>query len=458
MSPCLRTIMDQPSQPASPPQRAALAFIYVTVLLDMLAFGIIIPVLPHLIEQLAGGGIAKAAWWVGIFSTVFAIVQFIFSPVQGALSDRFGRRPVILISNLGLAVDFVALALAPTLWLLFVARILLGMTAASFNTANAYIADITPKEKRAAAFGILGSAFGVGFIIGPGIGGFLGGIGLRLPFWVAAGLALCNFLYGYFILPESLPKERRTRRLELHSAHPFGALKLLRRYPQVLGLAIVLFLVYLAHYVLQTVFVLYADYRYHWGPQAVGYVLMLVGACDGLVQAVLTGKLAPRFGERRVLLAGMLFGIGAFLVMGVANAGGTFLLGVPLLALWGLAMPPIQSIMTQQVDPSEQGRLQGAIGSLGSFAGIFGPFLFAEIFSLSIAPRSAIHLPGAAFVLSAVLMLVGLVLAARVTRHLPASSTLKHGEPVPTIFPGDLPPISGAPPPDHHHKPQEEHP
>jgi DHA1 family tetracycline resistance protein-like MFS transporter len=438
-----------PSTTSEPRRRAALVFIYVTVLLDMLAFGIIIPVLPHLIEQLAGGGIARAAFWVGIFSTVFALVQFVFAPVQGALSDRFGRRPVILISNLGLALDFVILALAPTLWMLFVARILLGMTAASFSTANAYIADITPKEKRAAAFGILGSAFGLGFIIGPGLGGFLGGIALRLPFWVAAGLALCNFVYGYFILPESLPKENRTARVELHSAHPFGSLKLLRRQQEVFGLAVVLFLVYLAHYVLQTVFVLYADYRYSWGPQAVGYVLMLVGACDGFVQAVLTGKLAPRFGERRVLIAGMIFGVGAFLVMGFAESGSVFLFGIPLLALWGLAMPPIQSIMTQQVEPSEQGRLQGAIGSLGSFAGIFGPFLFAQIFALSITPGAPIHLPGGAFLLSAVLMLAGLVIAVRVTRRLPATVALKPDPAGPTVCPGDVPPLSTAHPLDH---------
>lgn len=398
-------------------RRAAVAFIFVTVFLDILAFGIIIPVLPHLIEQLAGGGIAKAAWWVGVFSTVFAVVQFAFSPVQGALSDRFGRRPVILISNLGLAIDFVVLALAPTLWLLFVSRTLLGMTAASFTTANAYIADITPKEKRAAAYGVLGGAFGLGFIMGPGLGGFLGDISLRLPFWVAAGLALCNFLYGLFILPESLPKERRTPRFELHSAHPLGSLKLLRRYPQVLGLAVVMFLVYLAHYVLQTTFVLYADYRYGWGPQAVGFVLMLVGACDGSVQAFLTGRLTPRFGERRVLLAGLLFGIGAFALMGVASEGWVFLVGIPLMALWSLAGPPIQAIMTHQVDPSEQGRLQGAISSLGSFAGIFGPYLFAQVFAFSIAPGSPVHLPGLAFVLSAVLLAVGAVIAARVTAH-----------------------------------------
>jgi DHA1 family tetracycline resistance protein-like MFS transporter len=434
------THSDAPPTPAR--HRAAVAFIYVTVLLDIMAFGIVIPVLPHLIEQLIGGGIAAAAWWVGIFGTVFAIVQFGFAPVQGALSDRFGRRPVILISNLGLALDFVVLAVAPTLWLLFVGRVVLGMTAASFTTANAYIADITPKEKRAAAFGILGSAFGLGFIIGPALGGFLGGIHLRLPFWVAAGLALCNFAYGYFILPESLPKERRTPRFELHSAHPLGSLKLLRRYPQVFGLAIVMFLVYLSHYVLQTVFVLYADYRYHWGPQAVGFVLMLVGACDGLVQGVLTGKLAPVLGERRLMMTGMLCGIVSFVVMGVAGTGWVFLLGIPLMALWSLAGPPIQSIMTHQVDPSEQGRLQGAVTSLGSFAGIFGPYLFAQVFALSIAPQSQLHLPGAPFVLSAVLLAAGAVIAARVTRNLRRGPPLATDDDAPIVQSGDLSPVA----------------
>lgn len=431
---------------SSSSRRAAVVFIYVTVLLDMLAFGIVIPVLPHLIEQLAGGGIANAAWWVGVFGTVFAIVQFGFSPVQGALSDRFGRRPVILISNLGLAVNFMILALAPTLWLLFVARVLLGMTAASFTTANAYIADITAKEKRAAAFGILGSAFGLGFIIGPGLGGLLGGIDLRLPFWVAAGLALANFLYGFLILPESLPKERRTPRFEFHSAHPLGSLKLLRRYPQVLGLALVMFLVYLAHYVLQTVFVLYADYRYAWGPQAVGLVLMLVGACDGFVQAVLTGALAKRYGERRLLLFGMVCGVISFVLMGIAGVGWLFLLGIPFMALWGLSGPPIQSMMTHQVDPTEQGRLQGAITSLGSFAGIFGPFLFAQVFAFSIAPGSSLHVPGAAFLLSALLLAVGIWVAARVTARIPESTALPGEAVAPTVVPGDVPPTSTAHP------------
>lgn len=394
-------------------------FIFVTVLIDILAFGIIIPVLPHLIEQMTGGTVSNAAWWVGIFGTVFAIVQFISSPIQGALSDRFGRRPVVLLSNLGLGLDFVFMAIAPSLWLLFAGRIISGITAASFTTANAYIADVTPPEKRAGAFGMLGGAFGIGFIVGPALGGFLGSVDLRLPFWVAAGLALTNFLYGFFILPESLPPEKRAARFELKTAHPFGALKMLRRHREVFGLSVVMFMFYLAHYVLQTVFVLYADYRYGWGPQAVGYVLALVGACDGSVQAFLTGRLAACFGERRVLLAGLVFGMAAFGVMGLAPVGWAFLIGIPLMSLWGLAGPPIQSIMTRHVAPDEQGRLQGAVTSLGSFAGIFGPYLFAQIFAFWIAPERTVHLPGFPFLVAAALIAISIVVAARATRSEP---------------------------------------
>src|SRR5690349_4248307 len=248
-----------PEAPAR--RRAALIFIFVTVLIDILSFGIIIPVLPHLVEQLAGGGVAKAAMWVGVFGTLFAAIQFACAPIQGALSDRFGRRPVILLSNLGIGVDFLFMALVNTLPLLLIGRCISGMTAASFTTANAYIADVTPPEKRAGAFGMLGAAFGIGFVIGPALGGFLGGIDLRLPFWASSGLALANFCYGYFILPESLPPEQRSPKFDWSHANPLGSLVLLKRYPQVFGLAAVVLLVNSAHYVLPSVFVLYADYR-----------------------------------------------------------------------------------------------------------------------------------------------------------------------------------------------------
>lgn len=403
------------------PRRAAVLFIFVTVLIDILSFGIVIPVLPHLIERLAGGGIAQAAMWVGVFGTLFALIQFVCAPIQGALSDRYGRRPVVLLSNLGIGIDFLFMALVDTIPLLLIGRFFSGALAASFTTANAYIADVTPPEKRAASFGLLGAAFGIGFIIGPALGGLLGEIDLRLPFFAAAVLALANFCYGLFILPESLPPEQRSARFDWSHANPLGSLFLLRRYRQVLGLAAVVFVSNLAHYVLQTVFVLYADYRYGWGAQKVGYTLALVGACNAFVQAWLVGKLVPRIGERNTLLGGIGFGLLGFAVMALAPEGAVFLLGIPLLALWGLAGPATQALMTRQVGPREQGRLQGAVSSLASVAGIFGPALFTQVFALFIGDHAPVHLPGAPFLLSSALLAVAFVLAARVTAALRAA-------------------------------------
>ena len=396
-------------------RRAAVTFIFVTVMLDMLSFGIIIPVLPHLIVQLIGGSIAKAAVWSSAFGTLFMLMQFVFSPIQGALSDRFGRRTVILISSLGLGIDFIVMALAPVLWLLFVGRAVSGVCAASFSTANAYIADVTPKEKRAAAFGFLGAAFGIGFIVGPALGGFLGGLHIRLPFWVAAGLSLVNFGYGFFVLPESLPKERRSARFDWRHANPIGALVLLRRYPQVFGLATVFFLTNLAQFSLNSTYVLYTDYRYGWGPQIVGYTLGLVGLCSGLVQAVLVRKLMPTLGERRMMLTGLAFCIVGYVFFGFAPSAWLFVLGIPFLCMGGLAGPPAQALMTHQVDPHEQGRLQGALASLASLAGIFGPALFANLFAFFISDHAPMHVPGVAFVLAALLLAAALVLTIRVT-------------------------------------------
>ncbi|MDE2156927.1 MAG: TCR/Tet family MFS transporter [Xanthomonadaceae bacterium] len=417
---------DDPCMTAPEPtrRRAAFAFIFVTVLIDILSFGIIIPVLPHLLEKLTGS-IAHAAIWAGVFSTMFAIIQFVSSPIQGALSDRFGRRPVILISNLGLGVDFAMMALAPSLWLLFVGRAASGLTAASFSTANAYIADVTPVEKRAGAFGLLGAAFGIGFVIGPALGGLLGGINIRLPFWVAAGLAVTNFCYGFFVLPESLPRERRSPRFDLKSAHPIGALALLRRHPMVLGLAMLVFLSQLAHYVLQSTFVLYTDFRYAWGTTEVGYALALVGITSGFVQAWLTGRLAPVLGERRLLLMGLAFGALALLLMGIAGTQWLVVAAIPAMALWGLADPATQSMMSRQIGPHEQGRLQGAISSLTAFAGIFGPTVFTQVFAWSIhSPQY--KLPGAAFLLAATILAGCWVWAWRLTRHLPNRHELVH--------------------------------
>lgn len=413
--------------PAPAARKAALAFVFVTVLLDILAFGIIIPVLPQLIKQMAGGDTISAAHWVGFIGTVFAIVQFFFNPIQGALSDRYGRRPVILLSNLGLGLDFILMAVVQTLPWLVIARVISGMTAASFSTANAYIADVTPPEKRAAAFGTLGAAFGIGFVLGPALGGTLGDIDLRLPFWAAAGLALTNFCYGFFVLPESLPPEQRSTKLDWRNANPLGALLLLRRYPQVYLLAAVVFLSQLSHYVLNSIFVLYADYRYNWGPHEVGYTLGLVGVCNGIVQAVLVGRIVRSHGERRAIFAGLLFGACGFIWQALATTGWISLIAIPLLALWGCAGPATQALVTRQVAPSEQGRLQGALAGLTSLAGIIGPGLYTLIFGWSIAPGAALHLPGAPFLLAAFLLVVALFVAWQATRPdpttLPANAT-----------------------------------
>ncbi|HET8897658.1 MAG TPA: TCR/Tet family MFS transporter [Rhodanobacteraceae bacterium] len=415
---------------SAPRRRAALIFIFVTVVMDMLAFGIIIPVLPHLIVELIGGDLAKGAVWVGIFATLFMAIQFVCSPIQGALSDRFGRRAVILISSCGLGLDFVLMALAPALWVLFIGRAFSGACAASFSTANAYIADITPRDRRAAAYGMLGAAFGIGFVIGPALGGFLGHFDIRLPFWTAAVLSLLNFCYGWFVLPESLPPERRSARFDWKHANPFGAVLLLKRYPQVFGLALVFFLINLAQFSLNSTYVLYADYRFGWGPQAVGLTLGLVGLCSGVVQALLVRRLMPRLGERKMILIGLGFCVIGYLLFGLAGAAWLFLAAIPLFCLGGLAGPPAQSMMTHLVDPSEQGRLQGALTSLASLAGIFGPALFANLFALFISDHASVpHLPGVAFVLAALLLAVAALLALRVTRGMAPAAPAPVAEP-----------------------------
>ena len=400
-------------------RRAALAFIFVTVLIDILSFGIIIPVLPHLIIELVGGSIAKAAVWSSAFGTLFMLMQFVFSPIQGALSDRFGRRTVILISSFGLGIDFIVMALAPTLALLFIGRAVSGMCAASFSTANAYIADITPREKRAASYGMLGAAFGIGFIIGPALGGLLGHISIRLPFWAAAFLALMNFCYGFFVLPESLPPERRSARFDWSHANPLGAVVLLKRYPQVFSLATVFFLLALAQYSINSTYVLYTDFRFGWGPQAVGWTLALVGLCTAVVQAGLVRKLMPKLGERRMILAGLSFSVAGYLMFGLAPSPWVFVAAIPIFCLAGLAGPAPQATGTPIGEPHERGRWQGALTSLQSLAGIFGPALFANLFALFISDHAPVkHLPGVAFTLAALLVFAALLTTMYATRHL----------------------------------------
>lgn len=405
-----------PETPVVSGRRAALIFIFITVLIDILSFGVIIPVLPGLVREFVGGDFAQAAWWVGIFGTLFAAIQFVCSPIQGALSDRFGRRPVILLSCFGLGVDFILIALAQSLPWLLIARIFSGVFSASFTTANAYIADITPPEQRAKAFGMIGAAFGLGFIIGPVIGGQLGAIDLRLPFWFAAGLALLNFLYGWFVLPESLPKEKRTPKFDWSHANPIGSLFLLKRYPQVFGLAAVVLIANLAHYVYPSVFVLFAEYQYHWNERQVAWVLALVGVFSVIVQAGLVGKVVPKFGERRTLLFGLACGVVGFFIYGLADVGWIFLIGLPISALWGLAGPATQALITRQVGADVQGRIQGALMSLVSLAGIFGPLMFAGTFGWFIGDKAPAHIPGAPWMLASVLLFVGWLVAWRFAR------------------------------------------
>ena len=395
-------------------RRAALVFIFVTVAIDMLAFGVIIPVLPHLIQDMVGGDTATALVWAGLFGVAYNVMQFVASPIQGALSDRFGRRPVILASNFGLGVDFILMALVQTLPLLFIGRVISGATAASLSTANAYIADVTPPEKRAAAFGMLGAAFGIGFVIGPAIGALASTLSPRAPFWLAAGLALGNFVYGWFVLPESLPPDKRSR-FDWKRANPLGSLLLLKRYPQVFGLAAVVFLMQLAHVVYPATFVLFADYRYAWNAQTVGFVLAGVGILSALIQVVLLPRINKRIGERRMLLVGLAFGAVGCVLYALAPTGLLFLAAMPITALWGLANPAAQSLMTRTVDPHEQGRLQGAVTSLAAVAGIFGPALFTQTLITGIDGSLGVELPGLAFVVAAALLAAGLVVALKAT-------------------------------------------
>jgi len=398
--------------PSSSPRSAAVAFIFITVVLDVLALGIIIPVLPKLVEQFLGGDTARAAEMFGLFGTVWALMQFIFSPVLGALSDQYGRRRVILISCFGLGIDYIFMASAPTLWLLFIGRIISGITGASFTAAGAYIADVTPPEKRAAGFGMIGAAWGLGFVLGPALGGVLGGIDTRLPFWVAAGLTLLNAMYGLFVLPESLSAEHRER-FSWKRANPLGSLKLLRSHHELFRLATVNGFFYLAHQVLPSVFVLYACFRYGWNEEMVGLTLAIVGVCGMVVQGGVVKRVVADFGERRTLLAGLLFGMGGFAIFGLAPVGIIFWLGIPVFSMMGLYGPSSQGLMTRHVQPSQQGQLQGANNSIMGVAGVIGPGIFTVTFAYFIVGHSVL-LSGAPFLLALLMLIAAFVLAWKV--------------------------------------------
>jgi DHA1 family tetracycline resistance protein-like MFS transporter len=393
----------------------AVAFVFATVFLDMLAFGIVAPVLPKLVLSFTGEDTARAAAIFGVFGTAFALMQFVCSPLFGVVSDRYGRRPVIVLSNLGLGLDFVLMALAPTLGWLFAGRVIAGITSASTATASAYVADVTAPEKRAAGFGLLGAAFGLGFILGPALGGLLGSVNPRLPFWTAAALSLANAGYGVCVLPESLSPDRR-RKFAWRRANPLGAMTLLRSHRELFGLAGVAFLSVLAGAVLPSIYVLYVSHRYGWDDRAVGLSLTAVGVCSAIVQAGLVKPVVAWLGERGAMLAGLLGGAAGMAIFGTATTGVIFALGTPLMALWGLAPAAAQGIMTRRVGAEEQGELQGALASLASLASLGGPVLFTLTYARSIGPGPW-ALPGAAWLLSMLVLLAAAVVGVWVTRR-----------------------------------------
>jgi DHA1 family tetracycline resistance protein-like MFS transporter len=394
-------------------RQAAVIFILITVLLDVLALGLIIPVLPKLILDFLGGKMTDASDWNGWFAFVFAIMQFFCSPVLGVLSDRFGRRPIILLSNLGLGLDYVVMALAPTIGWLFLGRIISGITSSSIPTAMAYIADITPKEKRAGTFGTIGIAFGLGFAFGPALGGLLSNSNPRLAFWAAAGLSLANWLWGFLFVPESLPRDRR-KDFALKRANPVGSLVLLRSHPELWRLSVIQFLAYLSHNVLTTIWALYAIYLFNWSQVMVGVSLMIVGICTAVISGGLTGRMVKRFGEKITLCTGQFCGAIGMCIAGLARNGATFLASVPVISMWNITFPAAQGLMSHRVSEREQGELQGAIQSLRSITFIIGPVLFAQVFSWFIDPKHSLHIPGAPFYLGAAMLFSAMLMATRI--------------------------------------------
>jgi len=392
--------------------RPALGFIFVTLLLDVTGFGIIIPVLPKLINHLTGGDMSSASVYGGWLMFAFSIMQFLFSPVLGNLSDRFGRRPVLLFSLFGFGIDYFIIAFAPTIGWLFAGRIIAGIMGASFTTATAYIADISTPEKRAQNFGMIGVAFGVGFIIGPVIGGVLGQFGVRVPFIAAAILTFLNWLYGYFILPESLGVENR-RRFELKRANPIGSLMSLKRYPVVAGMVASLLLIYIAGHAVQSNWTYFTIEVFHWSEAMIGYSLGFVGLLFAAVQGGLIRVINPKLGPKRSIYFGLaLYAVGLILFAFANKSWMMFAFLIPY-CLGGIAGPALQSIISNQVPANEQGELQGALTSMMSVTSIIGPPLMTNIFAYFTGSFAPFYFPGAAFFAGAILTIISVALAVR---------------------------------------------
>lgn len=390
----------------------ALPFIFITMLIDVIGLGIIIPVLPKLIEEMIGGDLSMASTYAGWLMFAYAAMQFLFSPIIGALSDRYGRRPVLLISLFGFGIDYLLMGFAPSIIWLFVGRLISGITGASFTTATAYIADISAPEKRAQNFGLIGAAFGLGFIIGPVLGGLLGHYGSRIPFFAAAGLALLNFAYGYFILPESLDKEHR-RKFDWKRANPVGSLKRLANYPVILSLVASLVFIYIASHATQSTWTFYTMEKFKWNERMVGYSLGFVGLMIAIVQAGLIRIVIPKLGQKKSIYVGLaLYTVGFVLFSFATKSWMMFAFVVPF-SLGGICGPALQGVMSGQVPPNEQGELQGALTSLISVTSIVGPLLMTNLFSYFTSANAPIYFPGAPFLMGAVLTLFSVVFAVR---------------------------------------------
>ena len=395
-----------------PKKNAALIFIFITLLLDVIGLGIIAPVMPNLIMELTGEGISTSAQYGGWLIIAYALPQFLFAPVIGGLSDQFGRRPVLLASLFGFGIDYLFLGFAPTISWLFVGRLVSGITGASYATATAYIADVSTPEKRAQNFGLVGAAFGLGFIVGPTLGGLLGQYGTRVPFFVSAGLTLLNWLYGYFILPESLSKENR-RKFDIKRANPVGALIQFKKYPMILGLVASLVLIYLASHATHSTWSFYTMEKFSWDEAMVGYSLGFVGLMVALVQGGLVRVAIPKLGHKKALIVGLMFSAFGFALFGLANQGWMmFAIMVPF-ALGGIAGPALQGIISNQVPDNAQGEIQGSLTSLASLTSIFGPLLMTTLFAQYSAPEAAVYFPGAPFMMGAVLTAVSVFLCIR---------------------------------------------
>ena len=398
-----------------PSGRGALTLIVVVSLLNSMASMIVVPVLPKLVESFTGD-VGHAAQYVGAFAAIFALIQFLASPVLGSLSDAFGRRAVILISAFGMAGDYVLMALAPSIGWLFVARMISGVTAASGPAVNAYIADAIPPEERAGAFGWTGAAFAVGFLVGPSLGGLLGSIDPRLPFWVSGGLCLTTAMYGFFILPESLPKARRTP-FSFARANPWGAFKFLIDRPQLSGLVVVLMMMLVASQCLPTTLVLYTDYRFGWSTGLVGAYLTFAGVGHLVVQSLIVRRTVSRFGERTTAIIGFASTAGGFTIYATATKGWMFPIGMPFYALAGLVGPAVQSQLTRKVAPTEQGRLQGSVAGLTAMTGLVAPIMFTQLFAYATTGAGVeVVPPGLHLYVGAAVLALGAFIAARLMR------------------------------------------